>query len=148
MGFAKRLLPYAVGYGLVMMLLVGLTSPVVATSLGKSFTPVTVALRWLSPLILFKSIHYFLADALTGAGFQGLRAAVQVGVAVMNVLLNLWLMPTYSWRGAAWASLACDGFLAIALWVIAGILMRCDGLGIQRSEFVPAVIPPEDTGLI
>ena len=65
---------------------------------------------------LLKTLHYFAADALTGAGHQALRTLVQVAVAGFNVLVNLWLIPAYSWRGAAWSSLASDGLLAVALW--------------------------------
>ena len=36
----------------------------------------------------------------------------------MTEHLNLWLIPAYSWRGAAWASLASDGALAIAIWTV------------------------------
>ena len=71
---------------------------------------------------LLKTCHYFAADALTGAGHQALRTLVQVGVAGFNVLLNLWLIPAYSWRGAAWSSLASDGLLAAALWSCALVL--------------------------
>ena len=67
-------------------------------------------------------MHYFAADTLTGAGFQGLRSAVQVMVAVFNVLINLWLIPLYSWKGAAWSSLASDGLLMASLWFLVAFL--------------------------
>ena len=53
----------------------------------------TEALRWLSLLPLLKTLHYFAADSLTGAGFQGIRTTVQVGIAIFNVLFNLWIIP-------------------------------------------------------
>ena len=82
------------------------------------------AIRWLSLIPFFRSVHYFAADALTGAGHQGLRSAVQVFVALFNVLLNFWLIPAYSWRGAAWSSLASDGLLMVLLWVAVWHLAR------------------------
>jgi hypothetical protein len=30
--------------------------------------------------------------------------------------LNLVILPIYSWRGAAWTSLACDGLLLAVFW--------------------------------
>src|SRR5438093_1596478 len=86
------------------------------------FADSTAALRWLSPLILFKCIHYFYADCLSGAGFQGVRAAIQLAIAGVNVLLNLWLIPAYSWKGAAWASIASDGALAMFLYAATATL--------------------------
>ena len=47
--------------------------------------------------------------------------------AVFNILLNLWLIPAYSWRGAAWSSLASDGMLALSLWVTVLWLGRQEG---------------------
>jgi hypothetical protein len=34
------------------------------------------------------------------------------------------LIPAYGWRGAAWASLASDGLLAVTLWLVAIYLWR------------------------
>ncbi len=55
--------------------------------------------------------------ALTGAGYQGLRTLAQVGVAAFNILINLWIIPAYGWRGAAWSSIASDGLLALSFWL-------------------------------
>jgi len=54
---------------------------------------------------------------LTGAGLQRYRTAGQVAAVVLNFLLNLWLIPAYSWRGAAWSSLATDGALGVMIWM-------------------------------
>jgi O-antigen/teichoic acid export membrane protein len=51
--------------------------------------------------------------ALTGSGRQNVRTASQVTVAVVNLALNLWLIPAYGWIGAAWSSVASDGLLAV-----------------------------------
>jgi O-antigen/teichoic acid export membrane protein len=122
--FARRLIPYAAGYGAFAAVCLYITSPVLPVLLGKGFAPAVLALRWLSPLVLIKSIHYFLADSLTGASFQGTRTCVQLAVAVINVLLNLWLIPAYSWRGAAWASIASDGALLLGLAAVIGVVRR------------------------
>ncbi|HUA15099.1 MAG TPA: flippase [Verrucomicrobiae bacterium] len=116
--YARRLLPRAFGYSLLACAALFVGAPIVPHLLGAEYARTTIALRWLAPLPLLKTLHYFVADSLTGAGMQGLRTAVQVGVAIFNVLLNLWLIPAYSWRGAAWSSLASDGMLAVSLWVL------------------------------
>ena len=63
-------------------------------------------------------MHFFIADALTGAGRQGTRTVIQIGVAAFNILINLWIIPAYGWRGAAWSSIASDGLLALALMLV------------------------------
>ena len=114
--YAKRLIPRASLYSFLACIALFVGAPIVPYVLGPEYARTTSALRWLSPLPLLKTLHYFIADSLTGAGLQGLRTAFQVGVAVFNVLLNMWLIPAYSWRGAAWSSLASDGMLAVSLW--------------------------------
>jgi O-antigen/teichoic acid export membrane protein len=114
--YARRLIPRASLYSLLACVALFVGAPLVPHLLGAEYARTTTALRWLSPLPLLKTLHYFVADSLTGAGLQGLRTSLQVGVAVFNILLNLWLIPAYSWKGAAWSSLASDGMLALSLW--------------------------------
>ena len=114
----KKLIPIAGIYGLVATIGLLLIAPVIPYILGDQYANAVSALRWLAPLLLFKSLQYFAADTLTGAGFQGMRSAMQVTAALLNLLLNLYLIPLYSWKGAAWASLASDGLLLIGLWLL------------------------------
>jgi O-antigen/teichoic acid export membrane protein len=117
--YSRRLLARILPYPLFAFAALMVGAPIVPHILGPQYANVTEALRWLSLLPLLKTLHYFAADALTGAGFQGIRTTVQVGIAIFNVLLNLWIIPAYGWRGAAWSSLASDGLLAASLWLIA-----------------------------
>ncbi len=124
MDFSKRLLPLAGLYGVGVGIALFFLAPVVPYILGNEYQEAGQALQWLAPLPLLKALHYFAADTLTGAGFQGLRSAVQVIVAAFNILVNLWLIPLYSWRGAAWSSLASDTFLVISLWLVVAFIYR------------------------
>jgi O-antigen/teichoic acid export membrane protein len=81
--------------------------------LGESFAPSVAALRWLCLIPLFRSIHNITGAALTGAGLQRYRTGAQVIAAGFNFAVNLWLIPHFGWKGAALASLATDGLLAI-----------------------------------
>lgn len=121
---AKNLAPIAGIYGAIAGVTLFFLAPVVPYVLGNEYAPTVEALRWLSPLPLLKAMHYFAADTLTGAGFQGLRSAVQVMIAVFNVLINLWLIPLYSWKGTAWSSLASDGLLTASLWLLVAFLNK------------------------
>ena len=70
------------------------------------------------------AFQYLAADTLTGAGHQKARSIVQVGAALINVLLNIWLIRFYSWKGAAWATLISDSLRLICLWLIVFLLYR------------------------
>jgi O-antigen/teichoic acid export membrane protein len=120
--YAMRLLPRPIGYSLFAFVCLFVGAPFIPKILGAEYLRTVEAVRWLAILPLFKTIHYFFADALSGAGFQGLRMCLQIVVAVFNILVNLWIIPAYSWRGAAWSSLASDGLLAVLMWIAVTVL--------------------------
>lgn len=124
LSLSVKLLPYAIGYGAAASLLLFVSAPLLPYLLGKEYTETVLALRWLSILPLLKSIHYFAADSLTGAGFQGLRSICHLVTAVFNVGLILWLIPAYSWKGAAWASLLSDAFLMVLLCTVIYVIHK------------------------
>ena len=134
--YAKKLLPKMVGYSLLAFAGLFIAAPIIPIVLGGEYSRTVEALRWLAVLPLLKTVHYFFADALTGAGHQGLRTACQVVVAVLNVGLNLWLIPAYSWRGAAWASIASDGLLIGSLFIVIRYLLNCSP--VNNDEMIEA----------
>jgi O-antigen/teichoic acid export membrane protein len=123
-GYAKPLLLRALSYSGAVCVVILLAAGIVPYILGPEYARTTEALRWLAPLPVLRGLHYFLSDSLTGAGHQGVRTAIQAGVAAFNVLLNLWVIPAYSWRGAAWSSIASDGLLVCGTAVAVFILFR------------------------
>ena len=124
LSIARRFMPYVAAYGAAIALVMFIFAPVLPLLLGHSFVDSVEALRWLSAIALIRPVHYMAANSLTGAGYQGLRATSQIVIAGVNVALNFWLIPAFSWRGAAWASIISDGALAVALWSIALLLVR------------------------
>jgi O-antigen/teichoic acid export membrane protein len=122
--YAKPLLLRAGGYSVVVFAAILLCAGWVPSVLGPDYVRIVEALRWLSVLPILKAIHYFLADTLTGAGYQSVRTCIQAGVGGFNVLINLWLIPAYSWRGAAWASIASDALLLCGIALAVAVLSR------------------------
>jgi O-antigen/teichoic acid export membrane protein len=108
----KRTAPVAL-LSIVVMLVAG---PIIPRLVGASFSESVSVLRWLCLLPLFRSLHWGAGDALTGAGHLKLRLGNHVAAAGFNVGANLYLIPHYGWLGAAWASLATDGLLAVLNW--------------------------------
>lgn len=124
--FARRILPNAGAYGALVGIALFVLAPKLPLILGEEYAPAVEAIRWLAPIPLLRSMHYLVSDAITGAGHQGFRSAAQFGVAILNFLLNLWLLPLYGWRGAAWASLASDTVLLLSTGSILWYLTRRD----------------------
>ena len=126
LSYAKPLLVRSIAYAVVVAVTILLCAGLVPHVLGEQYRDTAEALRWLAVIPILKAIHYFLSDALSGAGHQGIRSAIQVAVAMFNILINLWLIPRYSWRGAAWSSVASDTLLALSIAVCALSLTRLD----------------------
>jgi O-antigen/teichoic acid export membrane protein len=112
----KKLLPMSLGYSLIAIVGLWLFAPLIPLILGSEYIDSVAALRWLSLSIFFRTMHIFAADTLTGADLQRVRSGSQVLVAITNALINFWLIPLYSWRGAIWATLISECLLMIVLW--------------------------------
>jgi len=116
--YARKLLKKTSLLGIGMALAMFIAAPLIPVLVGRGFTPSIAALRWLCLIPFFRSLHLSAGDALAGAGKQPLRLVFQFLAAGANIALNIYLIPRYSWLGAAWASLATDGLLGVSLWSV------------------------------
>lgn len=123
---SRRLLPYALAYAVVAGIGLYVLAPLLPWLLGADFAESVTAVRWLAVVPLLMTLHRFAADSLTGAGWQAKRTHIEFGAAAVNVLLNLALVPTFSWHGTAWVTIATEVILIVAL----GLALR----GISRSH--------------
>jgi O-antigen/teichoic acid export membrane protein len=86
--------------------------------MGPSYAGSVSAIRWLCLLPLLRSFHLAAGDCITATSSQWWRTTSQLMAALFNLLLNFFLIPRWSWQGAALASLLTDGALAAANWLI------------------------------
>jgi O-antigen/teichoic acid export membrane protein len=114
---SKKLLPISLAYSLIAVAGLCIFAPFLPKIIGEEYASSTTALILLSPTILVRTMHSFAADTLTGANFQHTRSTFQVVVAIINGLLNFWLIPLYQWRGAIWATLISEFLLMVFLWL-------------------------------
>jgi O-antigen/teichoic acid export membrane protein len=121
---AIRLSRKTVVYSLVAAAVMALGASLLPSILGGSFHASVSALRWLCLLPLIRCFHYAAGTTITGSVSQWYRTVQQIAVAILNFLLNLYLIPRYSWQGAAAASLLSDGALAALNWIVVIYLMR------------------------
>ena len=101
-----------------------LSAPLIPHFVGHSYVESVRALRWLCLIPFFRCFHLSAGDAIAGAGYQRYRLVSQSIAAGGNLLLNLYLIPKYSWWGAAWASLITDGGLSFMNWGALYLLAR------------------------
>lgn len=133
--FARTTLARTLPYSLAAAAALWVAAPVVPLLFGASFHESIAALRWLCLLPVLRALHYAWGTAITASASQWNRTATQFGAAAFNLLLNFMLIPRWSWRGAALASLLTDGFLAAASYFVLARLSRRDA---RATQPVPA----------
>lgn len=119
---ALRLIRKTVLLGILAAVGMFVCAPLIPFLAGHGFDKSVLALRWLCLIPLFRSFHMCAGDALAGVGLQPYRLGAQTVAALGNFGLNLYLIPHYSWRGAAAASLVTDGGLAVLCWLLLFVL--------------------------
>lgn len=134
LNFAKRLLPILGTYGVAASTGLFVLAPVLPYVLGNEYAGAVEALRWLAPIPFILALQFLAADTLTGSGFQGVRSGIQITAALLNILLNLWLIPLYSWKGAAWSTLASDSLKLLSLWAIVVFFYRQQAQNFKENQ--------------
>ena len=139
--FARRILKRTAVLGVLAAAGMFLFAPVLPRIAGHDFASSVAVLRWLCLIPLFRSFHLSAGDAISGAGFQRFRLASQFAAAAGNFGMNLYLIPRYSWQGAAWASLLTDGLLGLMNWALLLALMRRSSTSDNPVRYVRAISP-------
>lgn len=113
--FSKTILPYSLLQGFLASVILFMAAPLSIILLGAEYQQAVEVIRWLAILPLLQAVYRIPADALSGSGNQPLRIYIQIGAVLINVLLNVLLIPSYSWYGAVTAILISEFFLLCAL---------------------------------
>lgn len=113
--FALRLMPITVLYSLLTFTCIYFLSDFIDRLIGGSFIGVSVAVQYLAVLLVIQAIHQPLADAYSGAGKQGFRNALQLSITVLNIGINIILIPRYGWLGAC-ISAILTSFIMLLLY--------------------------------
>lgn len=114
--FTAKFMPICLAYGSVVGLAIYFLAPLLTLVLGERYQSSVDVIRLLAVVPVLQTFNLLLSDHLTGAGYQGGRTAIQVSVAIFNILLCLILIINYDWVGAAWATILSELALVILLF--------------------------------
>lgn len=109
-----------IGIGLVAILLVlGVAArPVVNLLFGSAYAPAAEAFVFLLPGILFLGIETVLVQYLNSCGFPSAVVILWISCTVLNIVLNLWMIPRYGINGASMVSSISYLFALLGvLWI-------------------------------
>lgn len=152
----------AIAVGAVLLLL--LADILVPALYGSAFSPSATVIRLLLPGIIAFALVKVMHTDLAGYGTPGVCLYAAVPAVVLNVLLNLWLIPQHGAAGAAFASTISYGTAAgllvplyarrVGVPITALVGVRRDDLSAvlerlgRRRRPAPAVaVGPEDRGM-
>jgi O-antigen/teichoic acid export membrane protein len=128
----------AMGIGAMIACGIWVVAPLVPRVVGEGYGPALEVLRWISLIPLLRGIHIVLGNSLTANGRQPLRLGCQILIAAFNLGLNIWLIPTHGWRGAAWSSLASDG--ALALLITLAVIFTARSMQVPQPVAEPQLL--------
>ena len=112
--FTESIAVFAIcGFGTSTLLIV-LAEPIILMLFGNSYVVGASTLRWLGSAFLFTMLSGPVGTLLLAAGDQ-MKKLMLMGTVLLgsSILLNVWLIPAYSYKGAAISAFCCTvlGFL-------------------------------------
>lgn len=147
---ASRFGAAALGYGLVSAIGLIIVAPILPWIVGEEFEDSVQMVRWLSPVLLVRSLSIFSLNGLMGLGHHVLRTSLIIGNAVVAMTIYLVLIPRYGWEGAAVGTILAESIEVASTWTALVICQRRADRAIDAAEDVapPAIsvdgVPPRD----
>lgn len=119
---ALRLLPPILLYGGLVALGILACAPLLPLVFGSDFAEALRLLYWLAPLPLLIGMSKLSLTLLSASGHQRLRVMFEGVALVINIALNLMLIPFHGAEGAAMAMLASQALLVVLPSIV---VLRC-----------------------
>ncbi|PID64951.1 MAG: hypothetical protein CR962_00590 [Gammaproteobacteria bacterium] len=118
LNYALRLLPPMMAYSLIIGIGLFFFSGLITFLIGKNYAEATYALQWLAWLPTISLPRFLLQVILTGGDQQKNAVSVLSAGCLFNIILNLCMIPTWSWKGAVAATYVTEVAMALAMSVM------------------------------
>jgi O-antigen/teichoic acid export membrane protein len=118
LALARRTTMVGAGVTLVGGVVLVIVAPILPFLLGDQFQDAVTATRWLALVPFLVSFQMYAFNALLGIGRRRACIAVTIVTSALNLVLNLALIPRYTWKGSTVATIVSEAVAAAALWLI------------------------------
>ncbi len=116
--YALRLSPLMIAYCLMIGIGLFFFSGLITLLIGKNYAEAAYALQWLAWLPTISLPRFFLQVILTGGDQQKNAVSILSVGCLFNIILNLWMIPIWSWKGAVAATYATEIAMALSMSVM------------------------------
>ncbi len=99
------------------LLIFFLASPFIKIFFGQAFMPAVPALKIMAFVTFFSNIKKIILNNLSAQNLIYLANPINILTLVLNIVLNIYLIPRYGIIGAAYASLISYAVSVLALWL-------------------------------
>lgn len=141
---ATRFGVVSLGYGVVSAIGLWVLAPVLPLIVGEDFEDSVQMVRWLSPVVLVRSLSIFSLNGLMGLGRHVFRTSLIVANACVAMVIYLVLIPEYGWQGAAIGTLLGESIEVASTWTALVVFQRRADRQIDRDAAAAAEGPRID----
>jgi O-antigen/teichoic acid export membrane protein/O-antigen ligase len=113
-------------------------APLVGTLLGPKYAEAVTIIRWLVIVPVFLAWQQYAFYGLVSLGQERKCVYATLVGSVINLTLNVLLIPHHSWRGSAIATLVAESTLTVLLWAMLGRAVR---VADQTRDALEAAVP-------
>lgn len=136
----RSLVPPMAALGAGVGLGMALFAPLVPLLAGDDWNEAVDAIRLLGALPLIRALQYLMGNALSASDNQWWRVYATLSAAAVNFGLNLWLLPTGTWRTAVFTTMVSELYLTAALALIAAGLSGREARGAPPPTRQPVTV--------
>ncbi len=99
-------------------LVIAAGAPLLPRMLGEKWQPAVIIVQLLAcvPTLIAMQIYAF--NALMGLGRRRACMAVTVGSSIINIAMNIALIPRFDWKGSTAATFVAELVSVLALWTL------------------------------
>ena len=108
---------YSLIGGGIALVLWGFSREIILLIYGDNFLPSIAMLNILSWAVFLFFINFLLSNILITSGRETINTWNLLGATILNITLNLALIPQYGAIGAAWSTVLCEAVLILALGI-------------------------------
>ncbi len=115
---ALKVLPVTFVISLFTFFVLFFFAPYFYLLVGDAYKETAQAIQIAAFIPLLQSISIPFSDSLSGINKQNIRARISIFALMINIFLNLFLIPEWGWKGAVWATIFSQIIYTLTVFIM------------------------------